>query len=361
MRRVVLSVTNDLITEQRVHKISLSLMELGCEVLLIGTLKKNSLPLPQKPYPTHRISVYFQKGKLFYIEFNLKLLWFLLFVKVDILTANDLDTLLPNFIVSKLRKKQLVYDSHEYFTEVPELIYRPFTRRIWLIMEQLIFPKLNKIATTSEWIAEKYKQQYKKNILVIKNYPKRLNNTIIPNQISNILLYQGAVNEGRELHILIESMKFLKHYKLWIIGEGEKLSELKKLSIQLNVNQQITFYGKIPFEELGNYTKQAGLGINLVNPNSESHRHSLPNKLFDYLQYSLPVIATDLPEMKEVISKNQVGLLLSKPTPEALASLVNEIFSNKINYLQLRKNAQNASQNYCWEQQQVLINQLYEP
>ncbi|MCK5639071.1 MAG: glycosyl transferase group 1, partial [Flavobacteriaceae bacterium] len=144
MQRIIISVTNDLATDQRVKKASNTIQDMGFEVLLIGRKLPNSLPVSRN-YKTIRMKLLFKKGFLFYTEYNLRLFFKLLSLKKDVLLANDLDTLLPNFLISKIYSKKLVYDSHELFTEVPELVSRPKIRNVWLKIEEFIFPKLKNV------------------------------------------------------------------------------------------------------------------------------------------------------------------------------------------------------------------------
>jgi hypothetical protein len=133
--KIIVSVTNDLVTDNRVDKVCRFLLNEGFEVLLVGRKLKTSLAMPQRPYATKRMKLLCTKGALFYAEYNLRLFFLLLFRKATHLLANDLDTLLANYLVSKMRRRALIYDSHELFTEVPELIHRPKIQRIWESIE----------------------------------------------------------------------------------------------------------------------------------------------------------------------------------------------------------------------------------
>ena len=166
--RVLVSVTNDLYTDQRVHKVCMFLLSQRYEVQLIGRRRRSSVPLPKRPYSTVRMPLLFEKGALFYAFFNLRLFLRLFFSRADILLANDLDTLLANHWAKKFKRKaRLVYDSHEYFTEVPELIHRPKVRKIWLRIEERIFPKLKDVYTVNESIASIYAEKYNLSLIHI--------------------------------------------------------------------------------------------------------------------------------------------------------------------------------------------------
>ena len=130
--------TNDLSTDQRVHKTCMVLQEKGWEVLLVGRKLPESLQL-NRPYATRRMQLLFRKGFAFYAEYHLRLFLFLLVHRADLLWSNDLDTLWPNHWVSCLKRVALVYDAHEYFTGVPELNSRPKVRAVWKKIEKIFF------------------------------------------------------------------------------------------------------------------------------------------------------------------------------------------------------------------------------
>ena len=151
--KVIISVTNDLSTDQRVHKVCLTLKNMGCSVLLVGRKLKDSVEI-NREYDTHRIKLIFNSGPLFYLEYNLRLFFFILYKKFDFLYSNDLDTLLPNYLISQFLNKKLVYDSHELFSELPELQKRPIVKIIWKYLESFLLPKQKYAITVSKSIAD---------------------------------------------------------------------------------------------------------------------------------------------------------------------------------------------------------------
>ena len=148
-KKIDIVVTNDLVTDNRVHKVAESLISMGYSPRLIGRQKKDSIPLEYRNYPTLRLRLFFERGPLFYIEFNIRIFFKLLFSRSPIILSNDLDTLGGSYLAAKLSGKKLVYDSHEYFTQVPELVDRPFKQNLWLRLEKLILPRLKNAYTVS--------------------------------------------------------------------------------------------------------------------------------------------------------------------------------------------------------------------
>lgn len=355
MKRVILAVSNDLTSDQRLHKVCTSLQKDGFAPLLVGRKKKDSLPLPSRTYATKRLPLFFQKGKLFYLELNIRLFFFMLFTKVDVITANDLDTLLPCFLIAKLKAKRLVYDSHEYFTELPELANRIIEKKTWYFLEKTIFPTLNNISTVSKTIALEYLKKYGKKVRLVRNLPQY--QEITPSKTKEkILIYQGAINTGRGLELMLETMAFLPNYMLWIIGDGTLLNEIKAKSEKI---QNVTLMGKIPFDELKSFTPNALLGLSLEEDLGLNYRYALPNKIFDYVQAGVPVICSNLPEMKAIVEEYGIGKVLFDRKPEILAKMILELSSNMMEYDRLKANCLHASKILTWENEEKTLLSLY--
>ena len=325
MKRILISVTNDLTTDQRVEKTCEVLSEIGYDVLLVGRKLKKSLPI-QRNYKTIRFRLLFNKGFLFYAEFNIRLFIFLLFTKKDLLFSNDLDTLLPNYIIGKLQNKKLVFDSHELFSEIPELVNKQQVKKVWLFLEKTIIPKLQNVITVSDSIKNHYHNLYGISAIVIRNIPKikkiSQKNFEIDAEGKKVILYQGSVNIGRGIELMIDTMALLDEYLFIVIGDGDILEQLKEKVSNLSLHNKVKFLGKKTPEELKELTPNATIGMSLEEDLGLNYRYALPNKIFDYLHANVPVIVADLPEMRSLIKKHPIGEILIERTPKTLAKTI---------------------------------------
>ena len=329
-KKVIVSVTNDISTDQRVHKVCQSLESMGFEVVLWGRRLPYSQTL-NRPYVTKRMALLFSSGPLFYLEYNIRLFLILLFSKSHLLLSNDLDTLVANFLVSKCKRIPLVYDSHELFPEAPELLKTPFKKSLWESLEAILLPKIIHAYTVCDSIALFYKKKYKLHMQVIRNVPY-LQKDMPTNDSSNTIIYQGNMNPGRGLEDAIKSMKYLPAFKLKIIGGGRGLNDLKHLAQIEGVNRQVEFLGRLPFEELKSHTQAASIGLLLEEPLGLSFEYSLPNKLFDYIHAHTAVLASPLVEVKGILEKYSVGELLKVRTPENIAQQIQEMVEKLQSY-----------------------------
>jgi len=364
MRKVYLAVINDLVTDQRVHRVAQTLYEYGAEVELIGRRFTHSPPVDDRDYSTVRFRLIFNRRFLFYGCYNFRLFFYLLFRGKGILAANDLDTLPACWLVSKLRKMTLVYDCHEYFTEVPELINRKFVRNFWLMIERLLLPRIRHAYTVSEPIAGEYHEKYGTDFKVIRNFPrKEKDESKRPDLLKcgpdRIIIYQGSLNPGRGLESMILAMKFLINFQFQIFGDGPLRKKLEKLVQEANLNERVIFMGRKPFSELKFYTRQAFLAVSLEENLGKNYYYSLPNKLFDYIQARVPVLVSDLPEMKLIVEKYEVGIVSDTHDPAGLAGIINEMMSNDEKRMIWKKNLLKASNELCWEAERDKLIGIY--
>lgn len=332
--KVTVSVTNDLITDQRVHKVCSSLHGAGYDVKLLGRRFRYSQPV-ERIYKTQRMRLLFNRSFWFYAEYNLRLFFILLFDKSDIYLSNDTDTLLANYLASKLKRKILIFDAHEMFPEVPEVVNRKQVKKFWTIIEDWIFPQLKYAYTVCQSIADIYNKKYGINMQVVRNIPFSQSDEnlspAIDKQDKKIVLYQGAVNVGRGIEQLIDAMLYLDGFIFYVIGDGDCFYDLQKKVREMQLEDRVVFTGRIPFEQLSAYTISADVGINLLENKGLNYYFALPNRIFDYIRKNIPILANDFPEVKKIVSHYQVGKLIDNYEPEYLASVIREMVSEPKN------------------------------
>ncbi|MBI4649503.1 MAG: glycosyltransferase [Bacteroidia bacterium] len=362
-QRIIFSVINDLVTDQRLHRICSSLSKAGYNVTLIGRKLKNGPPLYERTYRTRRIRFLFNRSFLFYAEYNIRLFFILLFGKADIFVANDLDTLPANFFASIIRRKKLVYDSHEYFTEMPELEGRRYTKKVWLTIEKAILPKIKYSYTVCDSLARIYIEKYNINMKVVRNLPmaipaeEAVNNSKGKNQ--PVIIYQGALNKGRGLEPLIKAMQYIDNAELHIIGDGDIAIKLKELASQLSLTEKVIFKGRLPFEALPELTRKAWIGISIEETVGLNYYYSLPNKLFDYIQAKVPVLTSGHPEMRSIVEGENIGMIIENHEPQHIASKLKIMLTDSSLQEIWKKNLETASKKYCWENEKVKLFEIY--
>ena len=359
MKRIFVSVTNDMTNDQRVNRVCNTLYDMGFDVVVLCRRLKSSAELECRNYQVKRFRLLFNRGMLFYACFNMRLFFYLLFHSCDALLSNDLDTLLANALVSKLKRRKLYYDTHELFTEVPELQGAGFKKKVWLWIERHCIHRPVATYTVCKSIANYYNEKYGLDMKVVRNLPTAKDMTPYYNR-ENILLYQGALNMGRGIELLIEMMQHFPDYKLYVAGKGYMDAQLKELTAILNLTGNVVFTGNLRFDDLHKLTSRAKIGFSVEQGTSLNYKYALPNKVFDYIQAGTPVICSNLPEMRAVVDEYGVGEVFAEHDAESLAKLVKNMLSNQDKLLECHKKCEVASKILNWENEQKVLREIYE-
>lgn len=361
-KKIYLTVTNDLTYDQRMIRIATTLVESGYEVCLVGRLRPHSKPLKTQPFAQKRLKCWFDKGKFFYLEYNWRLFFYLLGRKMDAVGSIDLDTLLAGYLVSKWKKKPCIYDAHEYFTEVPEVVERPAVQRVWAALAQWIIPKLKYAYTVCGSLQQVFKEKYGTDFAVIRNVPfqKAPPSASLAFEPPFIFLYQGVLNDGRGLEELIQALPALPQVHLWLAGEGDCSAALRQLVQELQLEQQVTFWGYVPPEELQELTKKAHFGLNLLQNKGLNYYYSLANKFFDYVQAYKPSINMAFPEYTTLLQEYPVGIALPDLEPNTLIHALQTLTNAPEQYQQFQQACQAASQVWTWEQEATTLQAFYQ-
>ncbi|MBE0648632.1 MAG: glycosyltransferase [Bacteroidales bacterium] len=383
VKRAIVCVTNDLTTDQRVDRTCITLTDQGFSVILVGRKLGRSLPLVPRTYAMHRMQLWFNKGPLFYANYNIRLFLYLIFHKSNLIVSNDLDTLPACFLAYRLKNilhlpregggqgvgTLLLHDCHEYFRGVPELVGRKGTTRVWKWIEDRIFPKLQKVVAVNASVAKLYREDYGNEIEVIRNVPFRKQGGepipkealgILPHQ--KVILYQGAVNLDRGLEEVIQAMKFLRcDAKLVIAGTGDKFEELQSFVLKEKVPGKVIFTGQIPFQDLYRYTLMADLGLSIEKDVSLNYHFALPNKFLDYIQANVPVLISPFPEMKAILDKYFIGEVLESHDPKHIAEKIDGMLLNETRMELFKENLLPAAEELCWENEAPKLKWVLDP
>ena len=366
--KVVLSVTNDLYTDPRVDKVCNFLTRNGFDVTLVGRRYKDSAALAPRAYKMHRMRLLFRKGAFFYAEYNIRLFFYLLFHHFDLFVANDLDTLLPNFLISKLKRKRLVYDSHEYFCGELSIADRPFVKHVWQSIEKFCFPKLKDVITVSQSIVEQYEKEYGIRPHLVRNIPPKATPPVtasrsslqIPEDKTIIILQGNGINEGRGGKELVEAMPLVDEKAvLLIVGNGTMIPQLKERVKELYLVNRVSFVPRVTPEMLFNYTYLSDIGIALDRDLSPNLRFSLPNKLFEYIKAGTPIVASNLIERARIIRQYKVGMIVEDFQPQSVAEVINKLVNDKQLYDEMKANCQVAAKELCWENEEKVLEKIY--
>jgi len=340
------------------QRICISIRNAGYDVTLIGRELPYSKPLNPKPFKQIRWKMLFNSGKLFYLFFNLRLFIHYLFNKYHIIVANDLDTMAAGFLAAKFKRIPLVYDAHEYFPQLPEVVHRPFTHWVWQTLEKFTVPRTKYCYTINQSYANIFKKKYGKDFQIFRNIA-RLEAAEIPERKDKFILYQGAVNVGRGIEQMIEAMQFLD-YKLVICGRGDVFEKCQQLSKQFKVEDKVEFKGFVPPEELRIITLQASLGFTFFTNDGDSYYYSLANRFFDYFHNGVPQLCMNYPEYAAINKQYKIAYLVDDLSVPKIVEAVNTVLKNPDYYNELAQNCLKARVSLSWQNEAKRLVTFYD-
>lgn len=358
-KKIITSAFSNLYTDQRIEKVCRTLHENGYEIDLIGN-DWNGAEEMSRPYSFSRIKLISTSLKTAYFEFNWKL-YHELKKKADkntILHANDLDALLPNYLISKKLNIPLVFDSHEIFSEMPA-IQGKMSQKLWRYLEKKLIPGMKFMITASGSYAKWFQKKYNIHPVVVQNAPRKFEFTDeIPDNNPKIILYQGAINPFRGIDKAILAMHHLENVIFKIAGFGPKKEEYQELVIKENLQDKVQFIGKFKPENLREITSSVDCGMSIEENGGESYFYSLPNKVLDGIQARVPLILSALPEMQHIKDHFDIGEIIKDHQPESIAEAINKVLDKgRKNY---QSELEKAANTLCWENEEVKLLEVFE-
>lgn len=357
-KQLVFCVTNDLNFDQRMQRICGTLSAAGYAVTLIGRESTDSPPLKSRPWREIRLVVKAQKGWRMYASYNWKLFQILRKLEADAICAIDLDTILPVWLASRLKKTIRIYDAHELFTEQKEVVTRPAIHRFWKLIERFFVPRFRHGYTVNGFIRDYFQTAYGVDYAVIRNMP--LKRTELPKPVEpRFILYQGAVNEGRCFEQLVPAMRGIQA-ELHIYGKGNFEAQLKQLVQDYQLSNKIKIFQSIEPEELKKITSQSSLGLTLFEKTGLNQEYSLANRFFDYMMAGIPQVCVNFPVYKSINNDHRFALTISNTEPATIAKAVNKLLNDPVLYAELQSNALQAREILNWEAESATLLQFYQ-
>jgi glycosyltransferase involved in cell wall biosynthesis len=220
--------------------------------------------------------------------------------------------------------------------------------------------------TVNDSIAKLYHDEFGVEVKVMRNLPtkstaatfKTKKELGLPDNEPIILLQGAGINIDRGAEEAVEAMQYVTKGVLLIIGDGDAILSLKERTQKLSLNEKVKFIGKLPLEELKQYTALADIGLTLDKDTNINYRYSLPNKLFDYIHAGVPVLATPLVEVKQIIDTYQVGECVDACNAKEIALKINSLLTNKDKLISYKQNTLKAKEELCWENEKKVLTSL---
>jgi len=280
-------------------------------------------------------------------------------VSASIYHASDLYTLPAQATLAKRNRAKLVYDARELYPHVASTQGRPWIRWFWQVLEWRYCRRAHLVSTVSPSIADRMHSTYRiKPPIVLYNVPEYKSvgpSDIIPNTLglnpgTCVILHQGNVQKNRGCFVLAKAMSQVKDAVLVFLGDGPLKGQLKDYVVKEGLSDRVRFISKVDPSVLLDYTASADIGVTLLEDTCLNHRFALPNKLFEYLMAGLPVLASDLPEIRKVVNRFKVGELVNPSSPDSVAKGLMKLVELAELRNSYKQNIPAVFETFSWEQ-----------
>ncbi|MBI5646421.1 MAG: glycosyltransferase [Ignavibacteriae bacterium] len=307
-----------------------------------------------------------------FAEYMVRVFFFVLRTRCTIVVAHDLPAAIPSWLAARLSRKRIVYNAHELWGE-SNGITAPFPA-FWRTLDRFLCPRVDALITPEENRARIYRDEYgaRTTTLVIPNAPPYRSpeassvlsdflaaQGILPDMI---VLYQGIFDESRCLHELIEAMVHTDEGIVLVLagrGSDEQRRKLEVAISQRGLSGRVVFHPFVHYESLHRFTSSADVGVLFYRNDCRNNMYCAPNKLYEYAQAGLPVLASDNPGVADVIRARGMGLVVDATYPETITEGLN-LLKDPQRRAAMTAHALDAAQNdFQWEHGFVRLLKLY--
>lgn len=284
----------------------------------------------------------------------------------DVVIAHDLPILPTALAAASHHGAKLVYDSHELYCE-QEL--EPRLQRMWSDIERRTIGACDAVITVNPSIARELERRYGlKRVDVVQNADRAdgpappkgrlFHRAFNLDAAAVVVLFQGGILAGRNLESLIDAMRFVAapSIHLVLLGDGALAKELSQRAVAAGVAGRVHHHPAVAQADLLRYTASADVGIIPYQATCLNNLYCTPNKLFEFIAAAVPMLATDLPELRRLVAGNDIGLMMDASSPRAIARALDGIVAGTSNLAQLRLNVIEARRRLNWaEESKILV------
>ncbi|KAA1042631.1 glycosyltransferase family 4 protein [Macrococcus equipercicus] len=379
MKNITMFLWNNFTNDARVTREGSALVDAGYHVTVIAKREENERELEKREQLPSGIQVY-RKDKA---EISVKalkastlmkkhipnaLLMFKMIaagykIDTDVYHSHDLNTLIQGVVCAKLRprKRTLVFDSHEVNTSRTNysagLVYK---------VEKFLLNFVDHTIVENETRATYHERLYGDRPMSLHNYSEYYDISEVPAAElaipadKKILLYQGGLQQGRGLPLLIDAFKEADvDAVLLMVGDGKIRQQLEEQVRTLGISDKVIFTGRVPYELLRAYTKRAYIGFQILQNTNFNHYSASSNKLYEYMMAHVPVIGTNMPEIRRVIEAENIGLVISESDKNELTAAIRYVMTHPEKHAEWVLNNEHAKDIYNWEQEKAKLLNLY--
>ena len=302
---------------------------------------------------------------IFRIWAHLKFIYYVTKLKPDIIHAHDLNMLPTAYITNLITRSILIYDTHE--VSLDREGYKNIKFFVYYV-EKILLPRVSTVITTTRLRAKFFSRFYKiKMPTVLYNQPRFVElkkQNVIREKLDlklnwPIVLYQGGIQQNRGLETLVSVIPEIKNAYFVFIGNGRLKPHLQNMVENLCISERVFFIDTVPLVELLNFTASASIGIQPIENTCFNHFSTDSNKLFEYIIAGLPIIASNMPEIKKIVSKYNVGEIFQNGNKTELSTKINKFIDHPDLVEKYRQNSIAARRHLCWETQESKLIDIY--
>jgi glycosyltransferase involved in cell wall biosynthesis len=343
-----------------------TLSKLGYEIDVIVTVGADADNF--LGHPLHRIKQNkWPSRKVRFLQYNLAA-EIGIDVKADIYHAVDVDVLTAAYRAAKKTGGKLIYEARELYTELEPLKGRRVVKAIWEAVERRYISTADYVFTINNSIADELVKRYGvKRPDVIRNVaklPEKLSPVNLHEKYNipadqKILIYQGVLRSGQGLMYALDVMKHLDNTMLIMLGAGHLVDELNKKIADLGLENKVILPGRVPPEELLNYTAGADAGLLFMEDTALNNKLALPQKIFQYLVAGISQIVSPMPEIAGFVEAENTGIVVSLDDPVKASKSINTFLSDNLKLKQIKTNCEKSSKINNWDVESKKLVEIY--